>query len=373
MTTLPAHLLITKAKAKIIINYPFFAALLLPMSIYPNESVESMETDGDSIAYNPQWTESLGLDGVIFVLAHEALHCVFDHMGRREGRDAEKWNIAADYIINGLLVSDGIGKMPDCGLLDADLVRRGGNTDVGVYNILPENHGKKALDKVNDSGTENGKTKPDNATIAKKKSEMKVRVNQAKNAAKIAGKLSGGMARLIDEILKERVNWREALRHFFTEKIKTDLTYAKPKRRFLGEDFVLPSLTGEGLGKIVLAIDCSGSITERILAQYSAEINAIKEDTSPREIEVLYFDTSILKTESFSREDSVVFKPLGGGGTDFAPIFKHLKDSQDVSCVVVLTDLYCNSFGDAPDCPVLWVSTEAGSAPFGSVLLMERE
>jgi hypothetical protein len=41
-----------------------------------------------------------------------------------------------------------------------------------------------------------------------------------------------------------------------------------------------------------------------------------------------------------------------------------------VACVF-LTDLCCSDFGDAPDYPVLWVSTESGTAPFGEVVLMK--
>ena len=47
---------------------------------------------------------------VEFVIAHEILHCVYDHMTRREDRDAMLHNIAADYIVNNTLVRDGIGE-----------------------------------------------------------------------------------------------------------------------------------------------------------------------------------------------------------------------------------------------------------------------
>ena len=47
-----------------------------------------------------------------FVIAHEILHCVFDHLGRRDGRNPVLYNIAADYIVNNLLQRDRIGDMP---------------------------------------------------------------------------------------------------------------------------------------------------------------------------------------------------------------------------------------------------------------------
>ena len=52
-----------------------------------------------------------------FVIAHEILHCVFDHFTRREDRDPRLYNIACDYIVNNLLIRDRIGSNPkivDC-------------------------------------------------------------------------------------------------------------------------------------------------------------------------------------------------------------------------------------------------------------------
>jgi VWA-like protein DUF2201 len=42
-------------------------------------------------------------------------------------------------------------------------------------------------------------------------------------------------------------------------------------------------------------------------------------------------------------------------------------------CVIVLTDLECDDFGDDPGYPVLWVSVREGKAPFGEVVLMNPQ
>ena len=47
-----------------------------------------------------------------FVVAHEILHMVFDHIGRREDRNPMIYNISADYIVNNTLVRDRIGTIP---------------------------------------------------------------------------------------------------------------------------------------------------------------------------------------------------------------------------------------------------------------------
>ena len=50
--------------------------------------------------------------------------------------------------------------------------------------------------------------------------------------------------------------------------------------------------------------------------------------------------------------------------------YMQANDINPVACVF-LTDLCCNDFGTEPDCPVLWVTTMRGDAPFGEVVKME--
>jgi predicted metal-dependent peptidase len=180
------------------------------------------------------------------------------------------------------------------------------------------------------------------------------------------------LARLVSDLVKPRVDWRSVLRRFLSTRAKVDLSYARPKRRFLADDLYLPSLNGERMGKIAIGVDCSGSINEKTLALFSAEIQAIAEDIRPESIEVIYFDSEVISRESFGPEERVELKPMGGGGTAFSPVFECLKDSDIVACVV-LTDLDCNDFGDPPSFPVLWASTHSDSAPFGEITLIKGD
>ena len=364
---------IAKAKTYLILEQPFFASLLLGLRMAEDNSVPTMATNGLEIRYNADFVSKLSHDELVFVLAHEVLHCVFQHMTRRGERNANKWNIAADYVINDLLVQDRIGKMPSIGLLDAKLVKQGGGTTEGVYALLPEEAEQKgageaggAMDEVLDAG-------PDAAAIAEAEADIRVKVIQARTAAKNCGKLSAGIDRLVSEVTKPKVDWRDLLRRFLSAKAKTDLSFAKPKRRWLAEDICLPSLTGEKLGRIAVAVDCSGSIDERQLAEFSAEINAIIEDTTPEAVEVIYFDSEVLRKDTFETQEPITLKPIGGGGTAFGPIFESITESYEPPvAVVVLTDLYGYDFGTAPDCPVLWVSTVPNqTAPFGEVITMK--
>lgn len=376
---------IAKARAALIIDQPFFASILLPMPISEDESIPTMATDGESIRFNPKWTESLTLAEVTFVLAHETLHCVFDHMGRRDSRSPNRWNQAADYVINEILTGERIGSMPHGGLLNPSLTAKGGNTAEGVYKLLPESNEKKgagskggALDHVHDAGSDQGTKPTDAATLAEKSSALKVRVIQAKNAAKMQGKLSAGMERLVDEMVKPRVDWREVLRRFISERAKVEASFSRPKRRFLAEDLYLPSLSGQKMGKLVVAVDCSGSVDKELLSKFSAELNAIREDTHPASIDVVYFDSVVCKTETISAEEDINLTPVGGGGTAFSPVIKHVNEMEEEPCAVVfLTDLCCTDFGNRPAYPVLWCVLEGLSdhyknVPYGEVVEVEK-
>lgn len=377
-----------KARAGLIIDQPFFASILLPMVMSEDKSCPTMGTDGETMIYNPDWIETLTLAETTFVLAHETLHCVFDHMGRRGEKNHNVYNQAADYIINELLVNEKIGTMPKQGLYNPKLVKDGGGTAEGVYNILikdeknkSKNAGDKggALDNVNDAGTNNGSKPTDAATLAEKSAQLKVRVIQAKNAAKMQGKLSAGLERLVDEATKPLIDWREVLRRFVSERAKSEYTFARPKRRFLGEDFYLPSLSGERMGVLTIAVDCSGSVDQDLLSMFASEVNAIREDLMPSRIEIVYFDSEVCKTEIVEPEDTLKIKAVGGGGTAFSPVFNYInKQNEEPVCVIFLTDLVCDDFGPMPDYPVLWVCLENltdgfKNPPFGEIVEVRND
>lgn len=362
---------IARAKSVLILDQPFFASLLFSMDIIEDSSVKTMATNGEEIRYNPEFLESMTDGETVFVMAHETMHAVLQHMHRRGTRNHNRYNIAADYVINDLLVKEKIGTMPKGCLLDPSLVAQGGGTTEGVYDLLPESSESKeagdeggSMDEVQDAGK-------DQAETAEKEAEMRVKIVQAANAAKMQGKLTPGIERLVGELTATRQNWKELLRRFLSERTKSELSYAKPKRRFMAEDINLPSLTGEKLGSIVVAVDCSGSINDDLLAKFSNELAGIVQDTMPSTVHVIYFDSEVSHMDTLSPANGDDFKLTahGGGGTAFSPIFKHI-EANDLNpvAVVVLTDLYCSDFGPAPSYPVLWASTGSNQAPFGDVI-----
>jgi predicted metal-dependent peptidase len=341
-------------------------------------SIPTAATDGTKVLFNPQFVDKLDDKELLFLVAHEIMHPVFEHHARRRERDPMLWNIAGDYVINYLLVQERVGTMPKMGLYDQAIYAAGnGMTDVIYENLRQEQEATgqepdpsgdgsgSALDQVLDaSGTPQ--------EVEQATQEMKVRIAQAAQAARAQGRLSAGFKRFVDSILQPKVNWRDVLQRF-VERAKTDQrSWSRFNRRFLSQGLYLPSISGESMGELVIAIDCSGSINDRVLAQFAAEVRTIKDDLCPVAIHCVYFDSEVSHHDVVTQDDDLNIQPHGGGGTAFSPVFQFIQDNGiEPVATVFLTDLYCSDFGYAPDYPVLWVSNGDDKAPFGEVVMME--
>jgi predicted metal-dependent peptidase len=136
----------------------------------------------------------------------------------------------------------------------------------------------------------------------------------------------------------------------------------------------LPSVERRGLGKIVIAVDTSGSIGKLELEQFAAEISAISEEARPEAIHVVYCDAAVQSAQQFGPSEPVRLEPRGGGGTDFRPAFEWVaKNDIATICLIYLTDLCCNSYPEAPEYPVLWVTDSRTTAPFGETVRIGLE
>lgn len=364
---------LAKAKTALILEHPFVGTIALSMPFEFDESIRTAATNGKRIKFNPEFVDSLTDEEVKFLVAHECFHPMLEHNFRRGERQGKRWNMAADYVINKLLTDESIGRMPKMGLLDANIYNAGHGTSEGIYNILPEQDESGGSGAGEPGGPlddcEDGDGSP--AEQQQQQAEWKVKVAQAAQAAKMMGKMTANMQRLVDEVLQPKVDWREVLQKFLVKARTDQRSFARFNRRFIAQGLYLPSVSGEQMGEVCFAVDCSGSIDQKTVNQFASEIKRVKEDLMPERIHVLYFDSEVSHVESYEQHDELDIKPHGGGGTDFAPVFdKIIEHGINPVAIVFLTDLCCNSFGDQPDAPVLWVTTDPGTAPFGEVVEM---
>ena len=362
---------LTKARTSLILEHPFLGSIALNMPMTLSNDVPTAATNGKYVKFNPEFIRDLTDEQVKFLVAHECMHPMLEHNYRRSGRNPDKWNRAADYVINQLLEDEGIGKFIPGGCLDRRIYDAGKQTTDGVYSILPDDPRDDSGDGIGGTGKDLEDSPGSAAEVALAAAEMKVTVAQAAQAAKMMGKLSASMARIVDEVLQPKVDWRNVLRRF-VEKAKNDTrTWARPNRRFLAQGLYLPSIGGETLGEMAFAIDCSGSIGPHELNEFAAEIRAVWEDSKPLRLHIIYFDSEVSHYAKFERGDELHIEAHGGGGTSFSPVFRFMQDKSITPIATVfLTDLCCSDFGPQPEHPVLWVSNCTGEAPWGEVVMM---
>jgi predicted metal-dependent peptidase len=183
----------------------------------------------------------------------------------------------------------------------------------------------------------------------------------------LAGKMKGNVPREVTDALEAKVDWREAMREFVTSFCmdKDESTWRRPNRRWIDQDVYMPSLIGESVGRIVVAIDTSGSIGGQEIGQFLGEVRKICETVRPEGIDLLYWDMNVCQHEKYEQDqlDNLLAstKPKGGGGTDPQCVVDYIKAHKlKPECAVVLTDGYVGSWGNGWQCPTLWGFTSRG-------------
>jgi len=348
-----------RARTQLILDQPFFGSLALRLRLVEDPTVDTAYTDGVVLGYNRRFIQGLNLEQTKWVVAHEVMHLACLHHTRRDGRDPDKWNIAADYAVNSILEDSGF-KNPEGVLLDA---RFTGKSAEAVYAMLPEQErGQpgKMLGEVRDAPS---------GSLKQLEASWKVAIAQAATQqAKAMGNLSAAIQRLVQRELYPALDYRVLLRHFLEQAVSNDYSWMAPCRRYLASGLCLPGLHSRELGPVVVA----GSIDNHALNQFASEISAIL-DSYDTIVNVVYCDRAVKGHESFERQDlPLKLTPVGGGGTDFRPVFEWVETQEVEPCVLVyLTDLECNRFPEKePEYPVMWVKTGDCEIqpPFGDVV-----
>ena len=406
--TLPSMVRIQKARTTLLLDHPFFGTLSFRLGARECTLIETMATDGVSLYFNPEFVETLSASELAGTLAHEVMHPSLQHHTRRDGRNPRRWNMACDYAINPMLVDAGL-TLPKGVLMDH---RFRGMSAERIYNLLENDEEGKSTssdsksqesedadDRENPKGAEigNGGDEDDvppsapqspggigqvldapvpadgeEPTIADQARDWQIAVKQAESVARLAGKLPIGAMRSVESSRAAGVDWRELLRRAWSETIPSDYSWTCPNRRHIWTGLYMPGVVSEGVGEIVIAVDCSGSVNIRQLSLFEAEIRSILAGQQPRLVHVLYFDSEVQRHETYQAGQPMQLSPVGGGGTDFRPCFHWLEERGiHPQTLVVLTDLWGVFPTEVPSYPVLWASTDVRPVPFGQVIPME--
>jgi len=221
---------------------------------------------------------------------------------------------------------------------------------------------------VDDSGNA-----ADEAEIAKQESEIDIAVTQAAKFAEKAGQSFDGMKRLVEGATVVETPWEQILSNFVYENAKTEYDWSRPSRRH--QDFFIPSLHNYKIGNIVLVIDTSGSINQKILKSFTDNMTSILGNIEA-ETWIIFADNKVQEARQISPDELSTLEPKGYGGTDFRPAFNWLKENDvDPKLLIYFTDLECNRFPEEPDFPVMWAAygwyAENAKVPFGEKIILK--
>ena len=391
------------ARVGLLLRHPFFGNMATRLRILAaDEWLPTAAVDGRNLYYNTQFFNAMSNKEIQFVVAHEILHMVFDHLGRRDDRNPMLYNIAADYIVNNTLIEERIGEKPKIVDCYQDFKYRGWSSEE-VYDELFKEAQKnweafmeqleaegEMLDEhldnegggEGDSGEE--KDSKGNAVSKKKpkysKEEMKKIKDEIKeamiNAAQTAGagNVPAGVARMIKEITEPKMDWRQLLRQQIQSTIKSDYTFMRPSRKGWHTGAVLPGMNFAETIDICIALDMSGSIGNAQAQDFLGEVKGIMEEYKDYKIKIWCFDTEVYNEADFEAdggEDLLGYEIKGGGGTDFDVNWTYMKNN-DITPkkFIMFTDGYpWGSWGDEDYCDTVFIihsnRDKNLEAPFG--------
>jgi predicted metal-dependent peptidase len=368
------------ARIGLLLKHAFFGNLATRLQlINADDWLTTAATDGLKLYYNSRFIMMLKPKEVEFLVAHEVMHVVYDHIGRRIDRDPEIWNIANDYTVNADLKKHKVGefittvpclyekKYEDWTSEDIyeDLMKNVQyiNIDDLLDQMLDDHLDGEGDDSEDGDGNEDRKGKGRPKMSESEREAMRQEVKQAiLNAAQQAeaGSMPAGVERLIKQMTDPVMPWRELIQTNLTSAIKSDYTWMRPSRRSWHMDAIMPGMNpGEEID-VDIYIDMSGSISNKQGMQFLSEVAGMMDAFDGYNLRVTCFDTKCYNTQEFSSENMERIEEYelhGGGGTDFDCIFDDLKEAGRVpNRLIVFTDGYpFGSWGDADYCDTTWI------------------
>jgi predicted metal-dependent peptidase len=379
------------ARVGLLLKHPFFGNMATRLQLIDGSDwCSTLATDGRNFYYNIGFVDKLTPREAEFGFAHEVLHNVFDHMGRRNEREPQLSNIAADYAVNQILKDEKIGDVPSKIKIFQDNKYRGKAyeeiyddlldkvqyIDINSLGELLDEHldGEGDGEGEGKDGDQEGKGRPKLSAEEKKKirDEIKEAMVSAASAAG-AGRVPAGIARLIKDFTEPKMDWRELLRMQIQSIIKSNFSFSRPNRKSMHSGAILPGMMNEETIDVCASIDMSGSITDEMAKDFLSEVKGIMDEYKDFKLKLWCFDTDVYNFAEFTgdnADDIMDYEPKGGGGTDFDVNYTFMKDEGiEPKKFIMFTDGYpCGSWGDEQYCDSLFIihGTDSIIPPFGN-------
>ena len=383
------------ARIGLLLRHPFFGNMATRLRIKAADDwLPTAAVDGRNLFFNTQFFNAMSNQEIEFVIAHEILHCVFDHLTRREDRDGQIYNIAADYIVNNLLVRDRIGTIPK--LVDCyqdfkydtwsseevyddifEQAKQNGDDFLNQLGELLDEHldweGDGEEDGNNNSNISSKQPKYSKEQMREIRDEVKENMMTAAQSSG-AGNVPAEIERMISKLTEPKMNWREILRQQIQSTIRNDYTFMRPSRKGWHMSAVLPGQNFDETIDIAVGIDMSGSIGNEQGEDFLGEVQGIMDEYQDYNIKVWCFDTKVYNEQDFTADGGErleEYEIMGGGGTEFDCNWEYMKQ-HDITPkkFIMFTDGYpWGSWGDEDYCDTVFVihsnRDRSLMAPFG--------
>lgn len=370
-------------------QYPFFARIMLALERHKVDNNSPIETMGINqyghLFYNEEFTNKLTFAELQAVLSHECCHVAFLTFQRQKNRDHELWNIATDIAINWILVESGMTLPKECLIPDISGVMKlpmaGLCINVSeisaekIYELLEKQATKvKANYKSFDSHLEGDKdgdgasTEGSDTSADKQQNDQKWKQVCA-NAAAVAksrGAMGKGIERILDGILKPKLNWKEVLNRYITRELPFNYSYSRPSKKSFSTGFYMPHVLKENLN-VVVTCDVSGSISDKEYKDFMSEVVGICTAFEQVNARVMFWSTVIHNQDDLivTRDNAgslINYKAQSTGGTTMSCVADYMQKHSIQSRINIhLTDGRVESNPRLPDGVNICVISSNGS------------
>lgn len=376
--------IVSKCKLQVRQECQFFGALMLFASMKKSDQIETAATDGKDIFFNEKFLKSLKSSEQNALMLHEVLHMALLHVSRRQSRNPHIWNIAADIVVNDLIIRNTKFKLPNGAIIEPEYADK---SVEHIYEVLLKNNKYKQYQLLISDVGEQAEGMEGMGLNAEEQQEIesywrdKIQVLQNgdlnEEGSSGQGNIPAGMSQEIEVFLEPEVDWRHALwRHVG----KTPADFDDLDRRFLYRGLYLEGLLTEAL-EVSVCIDTSGSISRRLLDQFLGELKGILSSYPHVKCDLFFADCSVDGPyEIHSIEE---MPPVSGfGGTSFVPFFNYLEKNNDNlmgshKVSIYFTDGYGDFPTTEPKDPTMWLVSKDGlktsQFPFGEVVRISTE
>ena len=393
---------IEKAKARLMLDHPYFGTVASSLKLEKNNELLTFSSDGERMSYNSEYLDKLDVSEVEFVMANGAMHAVLKHQHRSAGRTNWLWQTATDYVVNGMLVKNGMmppvyanyedkfegmyaeevyemlrAEMQDDveTSMEQETEQITEADDVHAENLTMQKELTESNDSDNPEYENNAEQKEEQNTSSntdETDEEIKEQLEQIFQKLKRQDSLPKDLQFVVPEYFSHKVDWRELLYGYIASYAKSTYSFVPPNMKYLYRGIYLPSLSSDLL-RIVIAIDTSGSVDETLLSEFLGEINSIMQSYPNYEIDVITADAKVQSHEVFLPGENLDYTVSGGGGTDFRPVFEYIDKTLDYPTLLLYFTDGMGTFPEfEPSYDVMWIMPEVLEVPFGEVMILEE-